>query len=288
MIDLDKDLIERRTVVSPFGLLLWDQVTQKTIGDGFKISAYPLNREDRRVFAFKCLSDAYGFRGLPGMREVEMGTGDRDFWDNVPSRSFVVEIEDQQERFLPFSFEVTLPRRNAFNWEGSELLPLEAPLGVPLFSTPGRRPPASVAVLRAYLMDPGLADRDNPKGKGAAWAVVRARVGDQTIRGVADRNGQLLMMFPYPRPSIDLSDSPPLRDQTWTVEIDAVYQRKESLPTLPDLSEILDQPAAFLWSDEARTIELPAQKLKYGQELVLRSADSGGRALSELFITSVD
>ncbi len=154
MADLNTDVLERLTVVSPFGARFWDQVTQKTIGDGLSVTAYPTSRKDRRVSAVACRSGVFAFRGLPGMFEVESGAGDQDFWSNVASRSFVIEVQDTMGRFIPFCFEVGLPCRDAFNWQDPLILPLEAPLGVPLFSAAGRTPPASVAVLRGYLSRP--------------------------------------------------------------------------------------------------------------------------------------
>jgi hypothetical protein len=287
MID-DQKTLEHSTVTAPFGVRFWDSVTQKTVGNGFSVFAYPANRKDRRVAAFSSPSGAYAFRGLPGLREFELGAGDSEFWSSIPSREFVIEVEDTLRRFLPFCFRVSLPVRGAFNWEDSLLSSAENPVGVPLFSAPARTPPASVAVLRALLLDPGLKDRDHERGKPAAWAEVRATIGDRSVRGIADKRGQLLMMFPYPPPSVDLSDPPALHEQTWTIELEAWYRRNAEPPSFPDLAEILDQPAGVLWSDDECTMELPALELKYAQQLVLRSTGSGGEALSELFITSVD
>lgn len=291
MIDLSQ-ASERVTRVSPFGIRFWDEVTRKTIGDGLNVTAYPLARPSRRLAAFTCPSGAYAFRNLPGLHDFEIGEGGQEFWEEIPSRSFVIEVEDTQRRFLPFSLNVSLPVRDAFVWEDPVTSPLESPLGVPLFSAPSRPAPPSMAVLRASLKDPSL---NEGEGGPAAWAIVEAAVNGQvSARGIADASGQLLMIFPYPAPPIDVSDSPPsgsasIRDQVWTIELEARYERQYPPASFPGLDAILTQAPAVLWRDTDYSDVLPVQRLTFGQELIVRSTDSStGTPLSELLVTPVD
>lgn len=145
---------------------------------------------------------------------------------------------------------------------------------VPLFSAPARRAGTGMAVIRAELW--------NPVAKApASFALFEARVvGRQTMRGVADRQGRVALVFPYPEPTVppdapgQPAPVPPLTRQEWAVEVRAYYKTPAAgatPPTVPELAATLAQPRAELWADEARSAPLTRATMRFGQELVVRS-----------------
>jgi hypothetical protein len=299
---------ERLTMVAPLGLRFWDEVSAKVIGDGLDVTAYPADDSARRVKAFTSRSGVYVLRDLPGMRSLENGAGDDAFWRNLSgSRSFVVEVIDLERRFLPFAMRVNVPERGVFAWQDPlSPSPPSPAIGVPLYSSPSRQAPTSMAVVRAELREwrPG----GNHEGNPAAWAVLEARLSGRLLaRGFADEQGRVALIFPYPEPITHTLGSPPsgsppqagapqLRDQEWTIEIAAFCEPLRpapigNRPSLADLSDILTQKPATLWADTERGRTLGEVTLHFGRDLVLRSRDFaadpiGGTPKSVLFITS--
>ena len=299
---------ERLTMVAPLGLRFWDEVSARVIGDGLNVTAYPADNPARRIEAFANRSGVYVLRNLPGMREVENGAGDTAFWNSVPqTRIFVIEVVDLSRRFLSFSIQVNAPVRGVFNWQDPEgpSPPSPAP-GVPLYSSPSRHAPPSSAVIRAELRE-WLPQGNHEGGQPAAYAVLEARsAGRLLARGFADEQGRVGLIFPYPEPVTHTLGSPPasspppasapqLRDQEWTIELSASYDRLRPAPILDrpglaDLNDILTQRPASLWADGERTRPLTEANLQFGRELVLRSRDFTAGAVegtprSVLFIT---
>jgi hypothetical protein len=155
---------------------------------------------------------------------------------------------------------------------------------VPIFSTPARAIPDGMTVVRAELMA-------LKQGRGelvpASWAVLEVHaVGQAPVRGIADRQGRVAVIVPYPelaaRPmraaSPPNASSQPLWEQEWTVRLAAFYDPVAPPPIVPDLCRTLAQGAAPLWSDVAASRPLPTQVLRYGEELIVRNA----------FITTVE
>ena len=75
-----------------------------------------------------------------------------------------------------------------------------------------------------------------------------------------------------------------LREQAWPITLQAAYRRREPVPPILPLVDILAQPPARLWDDFSQT-ELTQVTLRFGQELVLKSSNVQGRPQSELWIT---
>lgn len=147
---------------------------------------------------------------------------------------------------------------------------------VPLYSAPTRATPGGMAVLRAELWNP-LANAG--EGGPAAHALVEATVaGQRTLRGLSDKDGRLAIHFPYPEPTGAPDGQggtlppPAYTSQEWGVTLRAFYAPPQgATPPLPDLAAVLEQPEADLWSDEARSVPLPAQTLRFGRELIVRT-----------------
>jgi hypothetical protein len=144
---------------------------------------------------------------------------------------------------------------------------------LPLYSSPTRPVTGGLAVLRASLWD---AVADAP----AAWALLEARVnGQPTVRGYADAEGRVALVFPYPEPPSFVQQNPPqpatpFTRQEWPVSIFASYRPQSPAPRVPDLKATLAQPRAILWADATRTTPLTKVTLRSGQQLVVRSNEA--------------
>jgi hypothetical protein len=112
--------------------------------------------------------------------------------------------------------------------------------------------------------------------------------GRLPVRSIADANGAVAVLFGYPTPPVEPLGSSPvsplsapqsvrLVDQIWTLAVRLAYGRLAVAPeSLPDVDEVLAQPAATMWQDLAQTRELRVAALQFGQETVLRSVDDSG------------
>jgi hypothetical protein len=283
------DRIQR---VAPLGLRLWDAVAGSVVADGLSVVAYPAAAPYRRMPGVVTLSGSFGFRGLPGMHAVE--TGAVAPGAAVP-QPFVVEVVDTLGRFQPFTLALDVPETGLYVWDcgptASPLSPPDPPPGlgapaVPLFSSPSRAVPPGMAVLRADLWDPVA-------GAGAAWAVLEVvPAGAPPAFGLADANGRVAVVFPYPEPP-----SPPLGPgsppagaggpPSWPVEVFARYAPAAPPPAAPELCAAFGQAAATLWADSALTQPLGGLVLQFGQELVARTVDAATSApLSVVYVTA--
>ncbi|MBI3328079.1 MAG: hypothetical protein HYZ81_15430 [Nitrospinae bacterium] len=291
-------VIERLTLVAPLGLRFWDEVSGRAIGDGLLVTTYAETRPSRRVPALSNRSGIYVLHRIPGVQEFANGTGDQAFWaDHPPRWARIVEVVDSARRFQPFQLRLLLPVRGVYDQppDPAGSPPATAP-GIPLYSAPNRTVPAAMAVLRADLWDP----RGGPDhtGSPAAWVVLTAHVpGRPGVRGIADAQGRVALIFAYPEPVTNVLASPPiasplsppaggtsLREQAWVLTLEAAYAPWDPVPAVPNLDDLLAQPPAQLWDDFERT-ELTQATLRFGHELIVHSRDARGAPRSELFIT---
>ena len=299
-VDYERSVIvlDRLTMVAPLGLRFQDAITGDPVRDGLTVTAYPLKRPAARRALITNRRGIYALHDAPGLRDLQNGTGDADYWNNLPAtKDFVIEVIDQQARFVPFQFVAELP----VQWNATVSSP-PAIKNISLYSAPTRTSPAAMAVVRADLWDPTM----GADGAGAASAVLELYDDDQLVaRGIADADGKILVPFPYPAPRTfpvtSPVGSPPvnrpaLTDQSWTFQARALYASPIQSPlettseeSLPDLPSVLSQPEAKLWADEARTEELQEVAVQFGCEKVLRSRSSSasppGRECPVLFIT---
>ena len=272
-------VLRTSTFVAPLGLRFWDPVSRRLIGDGLEVTAHP-EGPGRPVAAYANRAAIYVVRDLPGLRETEAGAGDADYWAEPPkTREFTIVVRDAERRFLPFQFGVSAPAKGVLGWPCPLISPPDAPpnmvAAAPLFSAPTRDTPAGMAVIRARLR--------TAAGKPAAWALLEARAGNGPLaRGLANRDGDVALLFAYPRPPTS-GTRVPLPQQTWNIQLRARYRPADHPPEAPDLCAALDQPEATLWADAGATQPLSRQKLTYGRELTLRTKD-GDTWLSEVLI----
>jgi hypothetical protein len=270
---IDVQVLERVTLTQALGLRFWDRVTASVVDDGLLATAYPAVQPELRTAAFTNRSGVYSFRSLPGLREIENGAGDSEFWATHPPQfDFVIEVVDSQGRFLPFQFHVKLPVGGIYEFQDLELTsPLGFPSFVPLYSAPARQIATPMAILRTELYD--------PIGKTpAAWASVQAQAaGAPPVRGIADENGRVLLPFPFPEPQSFGMGSPlrpggiRLADQMWQVDLKFAYTPRRPAPGIPDLTEVLQQLPTTAWEDSLLSTPLTATTLNFGHDVVLRS-----------------
>ena len=276
--------IELVTRIAPLGLRFWDPVSEALVRGGLRVAAYPAGRPAQRVAAFANRSGTYVFTDLPDLRDVLSGA-DAAYWAEPPAtRTFVVEVTDQEERFLPTTFTVAAPTRGAVPVPSVGSPPFGPP-GIPLYSSPARVVPPGSAVVRATLQERANGDRE---GRPAAWAMVRVRLPDESSAcGVADEQGRVSVVFAHPSPVLDAvhpPGSPPasagtsLLNQQWRIDIEAAYDALEPPPTsdvlaVPPAVVIAGQTPRQLWADAAGTRPLGSPTLTFGKELVLRSVD---------------
>lgn len=291
-------VLEQLTMVAPFGVRFWDVAAMAPAGAGLKVVAYPDGFPDLRCEAGANHTGVYFFRDLPGLRRMEMGSGDDDFWAaNPPRIPFTVEVSDPQERYLPYQLSVLMPARGLYSLPSSPLTTSLTPdaTWLPLFSSPAREMPGPSAVIRALLKDDSAASplqlaADSP----AAWAFVFAQISPSLVMvGLADDRGALSLTMPYPEPRNSPFASPlgpgslKLSDQTWPLTISVFYRPGAGGGPLPDLEALLRQPLAKSWHDTAHSGPANSFTLPFGKELVLRSVDTAtGRELPVLLITT--
>ena len=293
-------ILERAVTVTPLGLRFWDAVTARAVGQGLTVEVYPVGQPYRRMASFLTVGGFHAFQGLPGLHDVESGAVDLD---TAPRRPFVIEVSDAMgNRFLAFSITTELPVRGLF---ALDIGPTGSPLAaapsavpaVPLFSAPNRAVLAGLAVVRADLWD---AVGEAP-ANGALLEVTAP--GLAPVLGMADEQGRVAVMLPYPEPpnplvtlgsplaSSPLAASPlagsakPLTQQEWTVGLRAYYERRPPAD-FPDLATALRQRQANLWADSARLRPLTDATLMFGQELIVRTDANTLDPQSQLLITA--
>jgi hypothetical protein len=284
--------LEHVSRVAPLALRFRDELLGLPVADGLAVTARAAPAPAPAVAATVSPSGVFAFHALPGLVArplpparprvpVLFGEGDDAFWSALPPPlAFTVEVTDPWGRFLPCAFQVAAPARGLFLPPCLGASPPGSPPdpedGIPLFSAPTRAVGGPVAVVRAELWDPVAA-------APAAWALVEGRLGGGGVhRAVADGDGRLALFVPYPPPDDPFTITPasfvpglgpPLMEQEWPLQLDAFYARQAPAPAAPDLCAVLAQPPARLWDRYAGHVLLAGLVVRFGRELVIRSAD---------------
>jgi hypothetical protein len=270
--------IEVLTRTAPLGVRPWDAVAGRAVTDGLRLSEVRYG-----VTATPNRSGVFVFHDLPGLHDSAYGSGDEGFWASPPTRGrFVLELVDGERRFLPFRFDADAPARGVFREHCPHAFsPPETDVpGLPLFSAPSRQVPPGSAVVRADLWDVEL-------GAPAACAVLEVTpAGGPTARGIADEQGRVVVLLPYPEPYWPGSSPPPgsraLVDQTWSLQLGVRYDPAGASPpppgagssVAPDLCTVLGQGAATLLAAPSPATPLTAATLAFGRQLTLRTPGS--------------
>jgi hypothetical protein len=283
-------VLERLSIVCPLGVRFRDEATGSYVTDSLSVVVYPASQPERRSSGVTNRGSVFVFADLPGMRTVEHGDGDAQYWsEQTPRFDFVLEVRDLSGRYLPYRLPIKLPQRRILSIELTS--PLSSPLTLqagreegwlPLFPSSARPVPDGMGVLRATLVDAVT-------NKPAAWALVEAKAGEQRlVTGMADIEGRVMLPLFYPRPVITLgspgSANTPLTQQTWAVDFTVRYRRREPVPEIPDLVDVLTQPAATAWEQTSPPTGWTQATLQFGRELRLGTV-SGGVGTAALLIT---
>ena len=254
-------VLEQLTLVAPLGLRLRDEVTRTDISDGLSVVVYPAAEPERRFDGMPNASGIFVFSNLPGLRDVERGDA-----PITPSFPFVLEVRDRKGRYLPWTTTIDLPA-----------------LGVqtlPLYSSSARVTPDGMGALRAELID--------ENGGPAAWALIEATAGEQRLMtGIADERGRVMLPLFYPKPGFTLgspgASRTPITSQSWSVDVTIRYRRRDPIPDVPDLDDILSQPIATASLPTSPPTAWSGGTLRFGRELVPETA--GGDVMPALLIT---
>jgi hypothetical protein len=243
-------LIERLLISALLGLRFWDAATDRPISDGLRVTAVPFGRPEPWVQGAANRSGVFAFHHLPGLPTTpfEKPTG---------TRAYTIEVRDEFERFLPFRFTAHATGQLMTRLESVAGSPLDPSPGIPLFNATTRLVPAGMAVIRAELRD---ALSPNPEETPAPFARLTVAIlgadgaTDMTAVGVADEQGRVTIVAPYPAPAEVPLGSPlgsalattaiPLTAQTWPVDMTVNYTALED-PTAPmdlDLTLAADRP----------------------------------------------
>jgi hypothetical protein len=279
-------VIEKLTIIAPLGLCFHDAATGERVNDGLRIGVYPATKKvlKNKTFAFPNRVGVYVLQKAYGLSDLQNGAGDAKFWqENPPEKLYVVEVSDAEKRFQPFQFTLKLPIKGIYQWENTpSVSPNKNMASIPLYSAPTRKVLGGMSVIRAELRQ---ADE-----KPASFAILEARLSGKLIaRGIADRDGQIVLIFPSPSPQNNPLVSPPstatsisLAEQKWLLDLTvkyepAVFNSSPSISSengedvLPDLRLALAQATGTLWADAEQTEEYKRATLELGKELILRS-----------------
>jgi hypothetical protein len=262
-------VLDTVTRTALLGVRFWDRVTGRVVADGLELA-----ETGTGLLAHPNPSGVFAFHDLPGFRDSAGGAGGPSFWSSPPGRrDLVFELSDAERRFVPFRFTADVPHEKMFadDCGGAASPPDAAVGGMPLYSAPSRVAPAGTAAVRAQLWDVAA-------GAAAASAVLEVTTAaGATHRGVADDQGRVAVLFPYPEPPW-AATSPPsgssLPAQTWALTIGVAYApASPPVPAgaAPDICAVLTQPSATALETESPQTPLGPQTLAFGRELVLRT-----------------
>jgi hypothetical protein len=289
---------------APLGLRFWDVATATSTVYGLNVQVFPRQNPRARTIAHVNRSGVYVAHQLPlsfppSPRDFEFSDSDPDvLWSAAVSRAYRVEVNDPTGRFLPIAFDADLPARGLLMWLAPFLSPprpvaLPGEPGspppllierVPLFSAPSRPVPEPLAVVYAQIRELGT-------GRDAAWSLLTVAI-DSSVRGIglADAQGRIAVMFPYPEPPrMSLASPPEARnDFTWQLALSAFWLSASPPTRVPAAADLADVFASF--STPRTVIEstvspaLPL-RLTYREALTARTAGTAGADASLLFVS---
>ncbi len=282
------------------GLRFWDTAAATSSIDGLEVDVFPRARPGSRTRALVNRSGVYVALGIAGLREFEFSDAP-DPWAGA-LRPYRVEVRDPLGRFLPLAFDADLPQLGLYTWREDWFSPprvvsLPGQPGsppqflierIPLFSAPQRPLPEPLAVVYAQLREAGTE-------RAAAWALASASIdGEVRGLGLADGEGRIAVMFPYPEPPRVTLSSPPTahNDFHWQVALQAYYQAgspPQAAAAIPDLGAVLaqlDAPRELLGSTLSPPAPLPELPLEYRVPLSARTGATPAGPSSFLFVST--
>lgn len=195
-----------------------------------------------------------------------------------------VEVQDPYGRFLPLAFDADLmpadspdamqpwlPAPQVVSLAGNDQAPRQRLIeDLPLFPAPGRPLPCLLAVIHAQLRESGSL-------RVPAWSLLGVSIDGLACGiGLADKQGRVAVMFPYPEPPRQPLNSPPQErsDFRWTVDLSAFWSPaspSEAAPAMPDLAQVLAQLATPCRVIDSTASPAAPRRLDYRVPLTART-----------------
>ena len=248
------ELLTRHAAI---GVRFWDVSCATSLIDGLQVEVYPRANPRARKPMKPNPSGAYVGHAVAGLHDFEHSDTDAPaLWATAEAalRACRIEVRDPFGRFLPIAFDADLPHPGPLSWNapwfsppqpivmpGSSGSPPQLMLErIPLFSAPGRPLPDALAVVYAQMREPVTA-------RPAAWACLGVSIeGRRCGIGLADRQGRVAVMFPYPEPPRRALASPPeaRSDFSWPAELEVFWSLPSPptpAPEIADLTQVLAQ-----------------------------------------------
>ncbi len=282
---------ERTTVFTPLGIRFWDPVRDTQVSDNLTITARSETVYSSVTTAFPTTSGVYAFQGLPGLYAIEHPVGDLVRATSPPNpKSFIIEVKDQQRRFLPvvFSVDLPLPYKGILSFTAENSPPGDSLPRVYLFSAPTRPVSPGMAVVRGCLVEYATQ-------RPAAHVMLEIQVEGKKWYGLADERGCVAVLFPYPTivsllgASLPDTTRVPLYEQRWELTMRVHYAPAvleppgAEIPYLDSICKQRKQIPAVMYPTRIGSAPTPVTEwtvdLVFGQELILRTDD-----LPELWI----
>ena len=292
-------IIERLTIVAPFGIGLWDGTRGRLVSEGMQVRVFRTTGPYARdvVEATAGRNGVFVPHTLFGPRRFD----DRSISDSTsPPETVLVEVRDLLGRYASFVMHLSERRGDGFavpscvddvTWPGTPTTsPGASTPYVPLLALPSQPTPAGMTAVRASLTDAAT-------GSPAEGAVLEVReAGRLLARGLADDRGEVAAVFAYPEVAAPPPWSPPgaapkplrMTDQHWALDVAVRYRRNllrvtpgGSRPPLPDFCDLLQQPIARMSiasppADSTNRLSIASLpgvtagiELRYGEEPVL-------------------
>lgn len=294
-----RDIVQRNVAL---GLRFWDLAAATSLVDGLVVEVFPRANPHARRHALPNPSGVYVAHALAGLRAFECHETRDDDPVDEPWRAahegspplaaaYRIEVRDPRGRFLPITFDADLPARGLLSWLAPWLsppqpvaLPGASPSSpqvlldrIPLFSAPSRPTPEPLAVVRAQM-------REAIGGRVAAWALLGVEIDGEVVGlGMADREGRVVVHFPYPEPPRTPLSSPPeaRSDFRWSVGLTAYASPSPSsssppvpaseVPEIPDLADVLAQLASPRAVVDGLLSPVPPRRLEYRVPMTART-----------------
>lgn len=290
------------------GLRFWDVAAATSLIDGLKVEVYPLTRPTARKPALPNPSGVYVAHRVDGLAsfEFDASADPMQAWSDAAAASpplsgrYRVEVSDPQGRYLPIAFDADLPARGVFSWLAPWMSPPQPILWpgdtaspplllierIPLFSSPSRPPPQPLAVVYAQLREAG-------SGRIPGWSLLAVDIdGVRCGLGMADREGRVAVMFPYPEPPRAVLASPPQArsDFRWTLELSAYWSTTspplEPIASIPDLAQVLGQLAAPCDVIDSLSSPAPPRRLDYRRPYLAKTEGQNAADASWLLLST--
>ncbi|MFS8979343.1 hypothetical protein PO002_33500 [Cupriavidus necator] len=269
------------------GVRFWDVARGTARLDGLQVEVYARSNPRMRKPMTPNLSGVYVGHAVPGLHDFEFSDTDPPaLWAQAEAALHAcrIEVRDPRGRFLPLAFDVALPVPGLLTWSAPWFSPphpivLPGTPGsppqlmlerIPLFSAVSRGLPDALAVVYAQM-------RDTASGRPAAWAFLGVTIdGERRGIGLADQDGRVAAMFPYPEPPRRALASPPEArgDFSWPVDLEVFWSSASPpapVPEIPELAQLLAQFGAPGQVDDLMASPAASRRLDYRVPLTART-----------------